>query len=89
MNEYEKLLAEMKEARFMLNNNLNRISADHPKLYKKISHLFEGISDWMESEEFYMIELKQCIDKLEVKKENYAYYMNRPLTSVQKDNPYV
>ena len=78
MIEFDKLLAEMKDKRFMLNNNVNRLSAENPKLYKKISHLFEDIIYWMESSEIYIDNLKKSIDTLEVKKENNAYYMNRP-----------
>ena len=37
---YDKLLAEIKDKRFMLNNNVNRLSDEYPKLHKKISHLF-------------------------------------------------
>ena len=73
MNEYDKLLAEMKDKRFMLNNNVNRLSAEHPKLYKKISHLFEDISYWMESTEIYMNELKQSIENKKASSENNAY----------------
>ena len=89
MIEFDKLLAEITDARYTLNNNVKRLAGDNPKLFKKISHLFENISDWMESTEIYIDNLKKSIDTLEAKKANDSYYMNRPLTRVQKDNPYV
>ena len=85
---FDKLLAEMTDKRYMLNNNVNRLSAENPKLYKKISHLFDDITYWMESAEFYMIEIKQSIENRKASSENNAY-KNLELSEkqVKKDNP--
>ena len=90
MSEYDKKLQEVNAKRIMFNSHINTLEFEHPKLYKKISHLFEDISYWMESAEFYMNELKQSIDTLEANRANDAHYMNRPgniLDTAKRNNP--
>ena len=89
MNKYDENLKKIILRRIMFNSHKNTLECEYPKLYKKLMPIFVEINIWMMETENYMDALKQSINTLEAKKENDAYYMNRPLTSVQKDNPYV
>ena len=89
MNEFDKKLNDLDIMRAYFNIEFNELKIKHPKLDAKLFNIFNNIHKWMLESQKCMNQLKQSIDTLEAKKANDAYYMNRPLTSVQKDNPYV
>ena len=90
MNEYDKKLLEVRARRIEFMSDLNTLERDNPKIYKKLSPIFNDICLWMSYAQEHMNELKQSIDTLEANRENDAHYMNRPgniLDTAKRNNP--
>ena len=89
MSECDKNLQEVRARRIMFMSDLNTLECDHPKIYKKLSPLFNDICLWMSYAQEYMDALKQSIDTLEATKENNPYVSmgkNNYIVSKDKNN---
>ena len=73
MSKYDKKLQEVRARRIMFMSDLNTLECNHPKIYKKLSPLFNDICLWMSYAQEYMDELKQSIENLENRKVNTPY----------------
>ena len=88
MSKYDKKLQEVRARRIMFMSDLNTLECNHPKIYKKLSPLFNDICLWMSYAQEYMDELKQSIEKLEERKVNNQNGVNTktPLNQHYYDN---
>ena len=88
MCEYDKNLMEVNNKRNLFKERINKLEIVHPKLYKKLTPIFNDISLWMLDAQSYMNELKKSIDVLENTKVNNVYggIAYNPIENKKKKN---